>query len=60
MCMMTSNVFGGIAARNLGYAKVELKETIAQGKSGCKVVVYLRPTDDSIAATGREYYKPME
>jgi Methanogen output domain 1 len=29
MCMMTSNVFGGIAARNLGYAKVELKETIA-------------------------------
>jgi predicted ArsR family transcriptional regulator len=60
MCMMTSNVFGGIAARNLGYAKVELKETIAQGNSGCTVVVYLRPTKESIAATGREYYKPME
>jgi predicted ArsR family transcriptional regulator len=60
MCMMTSNVFGGIAARNLGYAKVELKETIAQGNSGCTVVVYLRPTEESKAATGREYYKPME
>jgi predicted ArsR family transcriptional regulator len=58
MCMMTSNVFGGIAARNLGYAKVELKETIAQGDGGCKVVVYLRPTDESQAAKGREYYKP--
>jgi len=60
MCMMTSNVFGGIAARNLGYAKVELKETIAQGSSGCTVVVYLRPTEESKAAKGREYYKSME
>src|ERR1700733_5234014 len=31
MCMMTSNVFGSIAADNLGYAKVVLEETIAQG-----------------------------
>lgn len=29
MCMMTSNVFGAIAAENLGYAKVQLQETIA-------------------------------
>jgi predicted ArsR family transcriptional regulator len=58
MCMMTSNVFGGIAARNLGYAKVELKETIAEGKTGCRVVVYLKPTEESKAAKGREYYKP--
>ena len=58
MCMMTSNVFGGIAARNLGYAKVELKETIAQGNGGCKVVVYLRPTEESRAVKGREYFKP--
>ncbi len=60
MCMMTSNVFGGIAARNLGYAKVELKETIAQGNPGCTVVVYLKPTEESKAAKGREYYKPRE
>jgi predicted ArsR family transcriptional regulator len=60
MCMMTSNVFGGIAARNLGYAKVELKETIAQGSSGCTVVVYLKPTEESKRAKGRDYYKPKE
>lgn len=28
--MMTSSVFGSIASQNLGYAKVELKETIAR------------------------------
>jgi Methanogen output domain 1 len=30
LCMMTSNVFGSIAAGNLGFAKVVLKETIAR------------------------------
>ncbi|HET6518640.1 MAG TPA: methanogen output domain 1-containing protein, partial [Geminicoccaceae bacterium] len=56
MCMMTSNVFGSIAASNLGYAKVELQETIAEGHAGCRVVVYLRPTGEALAADGREYY----
>jgi len=36
MCMMTSNVFGSIAAENLGYAKVVLEETIAEGHPGCR------------------------
>lgn len=57
MCMMTSNVFGSIAADNLGYAKVELQETIAQGAPGCRVVVYLQPTREAGAAQGREYFK---
>jgi predicted ArsR family transcriptional regulator len=57
MCMMTSNVFGSIAADNLGYAKVELQETIAQGHAGCRVVVYLRRTADVEARVGREYVK---
>jgi predicted ArsR family transcriptional regulator len=57
MCMMTSNVFGSIAAQNLGYAKVELQETIAQGNPGCRVVVYLNPTDEAQSAKGREYFK---
>jgi predicted ArsR family transcriptional regulator len=57
MCMMTSNVFGSIAAANLGYAKVELLETIAQGDAGCRVVVYLTPTAEAQNATGREYFK---
>lgn len=57
MCMMTSNVFGAIAANNLGYAKVELQETIATGHAGCRVVVYLKPTDEASAAQGREYFQ---
>jgi predicted ArsR family transcriptional regulator len=57
LCMMTSNVFGGIAAQNLGYAKVELQQTIAQGARECRVVVYLKPTAQSEAAEGREYVK---
>lgn len=57
MCMMTSNVFGAIAAQNLGYAKVELQETIAQGHAGCRVVVYLSPTEEAAAADGREYFQ---
>jgi predicted ArsR family transcriptional regulator len=56
MCMMTSNVFGSIAAENLGYSKVVLEETIAQGANGCRVTVYLKPTDDAQRAQGREYY----
>ena len=57
MCMMTSNVFGGIAADNLGYSKVSLERTIANGDSDCRVVVYLKPTDQAAAVEGREYYK---
>ncbi len=55
MCMMTSNVFGSIAAENLGYAKVVLEETIAQGAPGCRVTVYLQPTAEAQELNGREY-----
>ena len=57
MCMMTSNVFGVIAAENLGYSKVVLEETIANGAPGCRVVVHLKPTPDAEAVEGREYFK---
>ena len=60
MCMMTSNVFGYIAAENLGYAKVELQKTIAEGHPGCRVVVYLQPTEEAERATGREYVRSSE
>lgn len=55
MCMMTSNVFGLIAAENLGYAKVELAETIARGDGRCRVVVHLEPGSGQ-HAQGREYF----
>jgi|SRR5579883_868822 len=57
MCMMTSNVFGHIAAENLGYGKVELQRTIAEGHPECRVVVYLRPTEEAEYAEGREYVR---
>jgi len=57
MCMMTSNVFGSITADNLGYAKVVLEETIAQGALGCKVVLHLKKSPQAQACEGREYYR---
>ena len=57
MCMMTSNVFGAIAAENLGYAKVVLEQTIAAGDKGCRVVVHLKPTAEAGQAEGREYVR---
>ncbi len=56
MCMMTSNVFGAIAARNLGYAKIELRETIASGRPECRVIVYLRSSPEEQQSSGREYF----
>ena len=60
MCMMTSNVFGHIAAENLGYGKVELQKTIAEGHPECRIVVYLKPTGEAERAEGREYIRSAE
>lgn len=56
LCMMTSNVFGKIAAQNLGYAKVVLEQTIARGDAGCRVVLWLNPERAS-DVDGREYFQ---
>ncbi|HYH18923.1 MAG TPA: methanogen output domain 1-containing protein [Azospirillum sp.] len=60
MCMMTSNVFGHIAAENLGYGKVELQRTIAAGDPECVVVVHFRPGAEARAAEGREYVRSTQ
>ncbi|NEP45534.1 MAG: transcriptional regulator, partial [Okeania sp. SIO2H7] len=57
MCVMTSNIFGAIAADNLGYARVELQDTIARGATECKVVIYLKPDESSDDFVGQEYFK---
>lgn len=57
LCMMTSNVFGTITAENLGYAKVVLDKTIANGDKGCRVIVYLNTTEAHNQDDGREYFK---
>ncbi|MGB3291568.1 MAG: methanogen output domain 1-containing protein [Phormidesmis sp.] len=57
MCVMTSNIFGVIAADNLGYARVELQDTIARGAQECTVIIYLKPNEDLNEYTGQEYFK---
>ncbi|MHA6297825.1 methanogen output domain 1-containing protein [Devosia sp. CAU 1758] len=59
LCMMTSNVFGSIAADNLGYARVEISEAIARGDPGCRVVVHLKPAD-APDPYSREYFRKAE
>ena len=56
LCMMTSNVFGTIAGENLGYARVSLEQTIAQGHAGCRVVIDLVEQAESLDRTSREYF----
>ncbi|MFZ5758997.1 MAG: methanogen output domain 1-containing protein [Thermodesulfobacteriota bacterium] len=56
MCMMTSNVFGVIAAENLGYAKVVLQETIAGRCPRCLVTIFLATTEEAHVMAGREYF----
>lgn len=51
---MTSSVFGGIAARNFGYAKVELRRRIAAGDSACEVCIYT-DRESSCDLPGDEY-----
>ncbi|SLN09556.1 hypothetical protein ROJ8625_00018 [Roseivivax jejudonensis] len=48
LCMMTSSVFGRIAADNLGYARVEIEKAIARGDPGCRVIIYLNEGDAGI------------
>ena len=56
LCMMTSNVFGTIAAENTDYAKVVLEKTIAAGDPGCRVLVYFDETDEASSKEGKEYF----
>ncbi len=59
LCMMTSNVFGRVAAENLGYARVELQETFASGDRGCRIVVHLVAGDDA-DPQAREYFRSAD
>jgi len=57
MCMLTTNMLAVIIAENLGYAKVSVEESLAQGDTGCKVVIYLQPGDECNSAVGREFFR---
>ena len=49
LCSMTSHVVGRVVAEHLGYARVDLTETLARGDGRCRVVIALRP--EEISAT---------
>lgn len=54
LCRMTSSVFGGIAARNFGYAKIELRRRIAVGDAQCEVCIHTDAAR-SVHEDGDEY-----
>lgn len=56
LCMMTTNVFGTIAADSVGYAKVSIDKAIANGDKECKVTVWLNSqSKETSDAIGREF-----
>jgi predicted ArsR family transcriptional regulator len=57
LCMMTSNVFGRIAAENFGYAKVSIEESFATGEGRCLVRVMLENSKLLEKQSGREYFR---
>ncbi len=57
MCMMTTNMLAVIAAENLGFAKVSIEESRSQGDPSCRVVIFLRPTEECELASGKEFFQ---
>ena len=55
LCHMTSSIFGGVAARNFGYAKVELQQRIALGSDSCNICIHLDPAKAQ-DVLGDEYF----
>lgn len=56
LCRMTANVFGSIAADNLGYARVRIDEAIARGDAGCRVVVELVREESASTQSESEFF----
>lgn len=55
LCMLTSNIFGLMAANVVGYAAVDLEQTIASGAPACRVVIQLKRTE--LRSGTREYFR---
>lgn len=56
LCMMTTSVFGTIAAQASGYAKVHIDEALATGHSRCRVMVHLQQSDTE---PGHEFFEAV-
>ena len=57
ICRMTANVFGTIAAENLGYARVVFDRAMVDGAPACRIVVHLLACPGSEGLPGREYFR---
>ena len=57
MCMLTTQMLAVITAENLGFAKISIEESRSQGDPSCRVVIYLRPTEECELASGREFFQ---
>lgn len=55
LCKMTSSVFGGIAARSFGYARVVLEKRIALGDGKCRILI----STNKDGSGGDEYYPDL-
>lgn len=55
LCMVNSTVVGVVVSDSTGYAKVEVKESIAKGACACRVVVHLT-RESGEGATGLEFF----
>jgi predicted ArsR family transcriptional regulator len=56
LCRMTANVFGHIAAENLGYARVRIDEAIARGDTRCRVTVVIAQPDAPAGKGESEFF----
>lgn len=56
LCRMTANVFGHIAAENLGYARVGIEEAIARGDARCRVVISLGDMEDEPQSNETDFF----
>jgi predicted ArsR family transcriptional regulator len=56
LCRMTANVFGFVVAENLGYARVEIPESVARGDNGCRVIVNLTKGEAPPETTETEFF----
>ncbi len=56
LCLLMDSLFGGIAVRNFGYAKVVHRRQPAAGGGYCETTVYLTRSTESEAEEGREYH----
>lgn len=59
MCQIECSIFGRIVADNLGYARITIEDSIANGAPGCTVVIELDDTGSS-GDFFNEYFEQSE